>query len=115
MRFGFECFAVTSSILNYPPKCKLHRFVPKNFGIEEPPGSKERPKPAAKRTQVLQRARQCLLRPCKAHTRRAGVGKLLGKCHKYLPIFPEIAEPEQALPAAITARVRNCLSWSLYR
>lgn len=35
--------------------------------------------------------------------RRAGVGKPLGKCHKYLSVFPEIAEPVHALPATITS------------
>lgn len=50
-----------------------------------------------------------LLHPFKPHTwqelgeRRAGVGKLLGKCHKYLSIFPEIAEPLHALLATISS------------
>lgn len=51
-----------------PQNANCITLCQKNVGIKEPPGSKERPKQAAKHTQVLQRARRCLLRPCKAHT-----------------------------------------------
>lgn len=58
------------------------------------------------RTEMPQEA---FLSPCKPHTWqelgewRAGVGKPLGKCHKYLSVFPEIAEPVHALLVAITS------------